>query len=130
MNLTQYLGLYAGPEAFSWADRNCSTFCAGWVLVREQFNPMDGLGEIQTERDARRVVGRLGGLRSAWTKQLGREPRAGMLAQPGDVVLVPANSEGGEAVGLCVGAEVAVLLSTGTIGFLPLSVARASWGIK
>lgn len=130
MNLTAFLATYQGPEQFCWETRNCSTFCADWVARREGFNPMDGLGPILTEGDARRVVGKLGGLREAWTKQLGREPKAGMRAQPGDVVLVPSNSAGGEAVGICVGAEVAVLLTTGTVGFLPLSVARASWGIK
>jgi hypothetical protein len=131
MTLANYLQLYQEPAAFSWITRNCSTFCAHWVEEREGFNPMDGLGEIHSENEAQRIIGRFGGLAKAWTHQLKRAPQPWpLMAQPGDVVLVPSNSGQGEAVGICVGAQVAVVLSTGVIGFVPLEVARACWRIK
>lgn len=130
MTLTDYFRLYQEPAAFSWITRNCSTFCAHWVEEREGFNPMADLGEINSEQDARRVIGRFGGLANAWTHQLKRAPEPGPMAMPGDVVLVPSNSGDGEAVGICTGAQVAVVLSTGVIGFVPIVVARACWRIK
>jgi len=50
-------------------------------------------------------------------------------AQFGDVVVVPANTEGGLAAGICTGDQVAVLLESGAVGFFPLSVGRAAWRI-
>lgn len=126
--LSDYLAQQCGR--FDWAERNCCHFAAGWVQARTGVDPMAGLPETLDEKAARRLIKRLGGsLEAAWTKQLGQEPLPPLVAQVGDLVLLPANAEGGFAVGVCTGAEVAVLLSGGAIGLMPLREGRACWRI-
>lgn len=128
MNLTEYLTAQRGT--FDWAGRNCCHFAAGWVQARTGVDPMSDLPSTATEVAARRLIKRLGGsLEAAWTKQLGQEPLPPLMAQVGDLVLMPANVDGGFAVGICCGTEVAVLLYGGAIGFMPLTEGRACWRI-
>lgn len=128
MTLTQYLARPVSP--FDWATRNCSHFAAGWVLEREGFDPMAGLAPTPDAEAARELVSTLGGdLARAWAARMGREPGDARYAQQGDVVIVPANVEGGLAAGICTGEAIAVLLESGAVAFFPLKVGRCAWRI-
>ena len=128
MTLTQYL---ARPvTSFDWATRNCCHFAAQWVLEREGFDPMAGLDATADADAARALIDSLGGdLARAWANCMGREPTDSRYAQLGDVVIVPANVEGGLAAGICTGDQIAVLLESGAVAFFPLKVGRCAWRI-
>lgn len=129
MSLTTYLAtLPAAP--FDWPTRNCCHFAARWVKTREGFDPMEGLDPTEDAEAARAQINALGGdLARAWAIRMRREPIEPQWAQQGDVVIVPANVEGGLAAGICTGDQIAVLLESGAIGFFPLKVGRCAWRV-
>lgn len=128
MTLAQYLARAVTP--FDWGTRNCCHFAAGWVLEREGFDPMAGLAPTPDATAARELVDSLGGdLARAWANRMGREPTDPRYAQLGDVVIVPANVEGGLAAGICTGDQIAALLEDGAVAFFPLKVGRCAWRI-
>ncbi|WP_349743934.1 DUF6950 family protein [Roseateles cavernae] len=133
--LTDYLA--QPPAPFAWAAANCCHWAAAWVAQATGTDPMAGLPETATAAAARRLVKRLGGsLRAAWSKQLGREPIAPLLAQLGDIVLVQLPPEQqleegvGELVGICAGALIAVATAQGHVAYLPLSAGVCAWRLE
>ena len=129
-SLSDYLiEVTAAYQAFSWATHNCCHFAAGWVRFAGAGNPMHDLPPTPTLRAALRLLARLGGgLRAAWSRQLGSEPIAATLAQAGDVVLLPSNAAGtGYAVGVCTGRQAAAQASDGAIVFVPMTAALCAW---
>lgn len=128
MTLSQYLARPVAP--FDWATRNCCHFAAAWVREREGFDPMEGLARTESEEAAREQISALGGdLARAWANRMGREPIDVRFAQEGDVVIVPANVEGGLAAGICTGEAIAALMESGAVAFFPLKVGRCAWRV-
>jgi hypothetical protein len=118
-------------QAFDWRAANCCHFAAAWVAFAEGADPMAPLPATATGAAALRLVRKLGGMQSAWTAQLGRDPLISpLLAQVGDVVLAPAEGETGWMVGICAGANFAVRDADGNCLFAPLSSAAAAWRIS
>lgn len=116
-------------QRFDWAQRNCCHFVAAWVRAREAFDPLAGLAPMPgTQRRVLRYAGRLGGLCKAWTKQMGRAPVRGELAQLGDVVLFALGAHH-EVVGICNGRTALFLTRTHGIVALPMQggAAQCVW---
>lgn len=81
-----------------------------------------------THREALRTILQIAPtLGEAVSLVLGREPQALPLTQRGDVVLY--RDEGGEHLGVCNGATVALLAEAG-LTFVPLSAAVQSWRVR
>ena len=125
--LAQYLHEH-NLRAFDWARWNCCHFASEWVRRAEGWSPMSGLPQMKSQTTAHRLLGQLGGLREAWTKQLGREPILPTLAQSGDIVLVEAY--GTEAVGICAGRTAAVLTLEHGLAHVSMSEAKAAWRLS
>ena len=133
--LTEFLHLHQA-QAFCWQRNNCCHFAARWVARITGRDPMAGLGNTADARAALELVRRLGGgLRAAWSCQLGREPIATLFAQVGDVVMFDSAARAGGAagvgalVGICAGRTVAVLDVAGRVQHLHLTEALCAWRI-
>lgn len=125
----QWLGAQPA-QAFDWRAANCCHFAAAWVAFAEGTDPMQALPATGTGTAALRLVRKMGGMAQAWSTQLAREPLTSpLLAQVGDVVLLPAEGETGWLVGVCAGAHVVVRAAAGNTLFAPLSSAVAAWRI-
>lgn len=130
--LQVYLAQPVAP--FAWAGANCCHWPAGWVQAWTGLNPMAGLAPTPDARAALRLVQSLGGdLRAAWSRQLGAEPIAPLMARVGDIVLfelaegLRAEGAPGACVGVCTGPRVAVAEASGRLIYLPLDRADAAW---
>jgi hypothetical protein len=117
---------------FDWASANCCHFAAAWVAHAEQADPMAGLPATATATAAQRLVKRLGGMMAAWTRQLGRDPIPPLMAQVGDVVLVPQEAEQGvgAVMAVCNGAVWMAPDAHGAMIFGPMSAATAAWRVE
>ncbi|MDT8998345.1 hypothetical protein RQP53_03535 [Paucibacter sp. APW11] len=129
--LTDYLTRPIQP--FDWGTANCCHFAAGWVELAIGRNPMNGLAETLTARQALRLVRALGGdLRAAWSARLGIASSPATLARVGDVVLIETTARCTEArigalVGICVGEHTAIALEGGGLAYVPTRFAGACW---
>ncbi len=110
---------------FDWESNNCCTFCGGFVKALTGSYFLLPSHSVTNLRDALRVVREHGNLADAVTKQMG-DPMPPLLAQYGDVVLIPDTEGVGDSIGICVGANV---LAPGPKGLAvaPLSVATHAW---
>lgn len=124
--------------AFEWEHNNCCHFAARWVQRMSGIDVMAGLPATPGPLAARRLVCNMGGtLASAWTQQLGAAAIAPLTARIGDLVLLKLAGQPtagrrdddapAQVMGICNGANVAVLEQSGTVVFLPLSFATAAW---
>ena len=121
--LTQYLADW--PVAgFDWHTRHCGTFAAGWVRLVTGRDALAGLEGHRTLADWRRAVG--DDMAELVTRQLGIMPRLPMLAQVGDVVLLPGRLAGG-TLALCAGRTAATVDEHGACLHLPMLQARCAW---
>ena len=118
-------------QAFDWASANCCHFASAWVQHAEGSHPMAALPVTKTGAAAARLLRKLGDMQAAITLQLAREPiAAALLAQTGDVVLIPAGGDTGWLVGICSGAHIVVRDVAGNVLFAPLSSGVAAWRIN
>jgi hypothetical protein len=109
--LDDYLDAWRS-RAFDWRASHCCHFGAGWVLLAEGVNPLQGIPDPRDERDALRLIGTLGGsLGAVVTARLGREPIPALMAARGDLVLVPDGERAG--LGICNGRLTAVVTPAG-----------------
>lgn len=128
--LTAYLA-EREPAPFDWHTANCTHFAARFVELVEQREILASYSMPVNLAGARRKQRQAGGLQGIVTAQLGREPIAPLLAQLGDVVLLPldATDPDAQALGLCCGEQAAFVLEGGAVGLVPMSLAVAAWRV-
>jgi hypothetical protein len=114
--------------AFDWADNNCCQFAMRWVGEVEGRDPMDGLPETKTAREAWALIERLGGLAEAITQQMGRPPIAPAMAQLGDVVMYRLNGSRC-SVGICGGRTSMLIDEAGASMHVPTIQCTHAWRV-
>ncbi|URF05493.1 DUF6950 family protein [Cupriavidus campinensis] len=113
-------------RAFSWGDSDCCLFVCDGIEAMTGTDPGERWrGLYQSEKGARRVLRDNGGVAGLASLILG-SPRPPALAGRGDVVLI--DTPGGEALALCVGANI-VAQGVAGLEFHPISAAKAAWKI-
>ncbi|MCA3194500.1 MAG: hypothetical protein INH12_31060 [Cupriavidus sp.] len=113
-------------RAFSWGESDCCLFVCDGIEAMTGTDPGERWrGLYQSERGARRVLRDNGGVSGLATLILGH-PVPPALAGRGDVVVI--DTPAGEALALCVGANIAAQGEWG-LEFHPSSAARASWKV-
>jgi hypothetical protein len=118
---------------FAWGRHDCALFACDVVKAMTGVDMAWGLrGEYRTARGAYGLLKRLcgGGLREfaqLTAARLGKEAVPPLMAQRGDVVLVPVQD--GEALGICSGRHVLVASKEGGLLPIPVSSAVAAWRI-
>lgn len=113
----------AADSPFTWGSADCCMFAARCVKAMtgidyaRAFSYRDAFG-------AKRSLGRYGGVEGIATHALG-EPKSGLMAQRGDVVLVqsPLNS-----LGICLGHVIAAQGRDGVV-MLPITAAIKAWTV-
>ena len=111
------------PRPFAWGQSDCCMFAARCVQAMTGVNlAADYL--YSTELEAARILRAAGGVEGIATKALG-EPKGGLFALPGDVVMVEAPRR---MLGVCIGHHVAVQGGEG-IEYVPLSGAMTAWTV-
>lgn len=113
-------------RAFSWGGSDCCLFVCDGIEAMTGTDPgARWRGLYLSEKGARRVLRDNGGVRGLASLILG-EPIPPLLAGRGDVVLI--DTPDGEALALCIGANIAAQGTTG-IEFHPPSAAKAAWKV-
>ncbi len=120
--LTVYLRDYA--PVFDWGAANCCHFAARWVQEVTGRDAMDGLPRTPSERDARRLVKALGGLREAVTRQSSLPQIAAQFARVGDVVL------SGQSLGICHGRTSVHVSESGELIHIEMDKATCAWRVE
>jgi hypothetical protein len=130
----------AQPGAWCWSSNNCVHFAARWVEFATHRQVLAELANVADLRMARRVLSRLGNgtLAGAVTRVLGYPPIGALLAQVGDVVLVPGRSAAsardagllGCAMGICIGRYATCLGDSGQRVEVAMSLALAAWPLQ
>lgn len=143
--LSSRLDLYlakALARPFDWAEHNCCHFAAGWVREIEGTDPLRNLPPLDGARSARRLLRWLGGLPTAVTQRLGRDPIQPAQCGLGDLVALPLERLGkqrpGYTLGICCGesaalapATVAVFLrEDGGAIWWPTADASHAWALR
>lgn len=118
-------------RAFSWVDFNCALFAADWVKRATGNDPAEGLRDLESKKDALRILAEYSSFEDLASKRLGVEPIHPSAAMRGDVVLakIPLN-DGTEAecFGICCGNKFAFPQEIG-LRFHPRSVVLQAWRI-
>lgn len=96
-----------------WQANDCCRVAARAIVAMTGDDPMPGF-DYATEDEAWAQIGAYGGLRRYLDKTFGGWKRPA-FARRGDLML----ARGGKAVGICVGAKVAIMSEAG-FGYLPL----------
>jgi hypothetical protein len=115
---------------FDWKTWNCCTHLAEWVDESEGRNPMAGLPVVKNERQAARLVARVGGdMVGVWTALLRRDPlQSPALAAVGDPVVMRVGEH--LVAGVCVGVRAACVAVGGGLTEVPMSEAVAAWRLE
>lgn len=119
----------ASGRPFSWGEWDCALMACEWVRECRGDDPGAAFrGRYTTAIGAARALKRYGAgdLESTATMMLGEPLANPLLAQRGDVVSV--DTEDGPALGVCVGAKVAVVGKTGLVQ-MQLRGARKAWRV-
>lgn len=112
---------------FAWGVHDCCLFAADAIEALLCIDPAAPLrSTYATERQARRVLGSMGGLQGVATRVLGAPLRAPLLACTGDVGLVRDGAR--ELLGVCTGEHWTVPAARG-LGLLPMGNARFAWRV-
>lgn len=113
-------------QPFEWGVHDCALFAADAVKAVTGVDPAAELrGTYSTAAGAARVLSERGGLDAIATAALG-QPRAPLMARPGDVGLVL--NDGRECLGVCTGSTWHVPGQSGLVA-LPLADAVSSWKV-
>ncbi len=117
--------------SFTWGQRDCCLFAADWVRTCTGEDPAQGLrGTYADEAGALAVIRRSGGFYRFVTIRLAqpmmREP---LRAGRGDLAALAGESEDMPALGIVLGARVAVLTPRHDLVQLPVTSIIAAWRI-
>lgn len=113
-------------RAFSWGESDCCLFVCDGVVAMTGVDPgARWRGLYSTEKGARRLLRDNDGVSGLAALAFG-VPVVAALAGRGDVVLIDTPS--GEALALCIGANIAAQGECG-IEFHPVGAAKAAWKI-
>lgn len=117
--------------SFAWGERDCCLFAADWVRTCTGEDPAQGLrGTYGDEAGALGVISRHGGFYRLVTLQVGqpmmREP---LRAGRGDLAAVEGEIPDMPALGVVLGARVAVLTPSAGLVQLPVTSIVAAWRI-
>jgi hypothetical protein len=122
---------------FAWGRHDCCLFAADGILAQTGLDLAAGIfrGKYRDALGAARLVRKHGGIEAIAVKgcaRFGYKPVPVLMAQRGDMVLLPASATGnpgkGPALGVCVGAEAAFPGASGLV-FLPMASCRRAWRI-
>jgi len=138
--LHDYLAL---EHRFDWLTNNCALFAAGAVLAMTGEDVAKEFRGIKTRLSMERKLRRIGGLTALCTACFGESipiltARRGdiviarvFVSPPTNVMIGPDDEDGSlmDAVGVCLGAQVALLTETG-ITYYPLATVKAAWRVS
>jgi hypothetical protein len=114
-------------KPFAWGSHDCCLFAARAVEVITGIDHAATLrGTYSTALEAARILQARGGVRGIATAALGDEIPC-LTAQRGDIVLI--ESDHGEALGVCLGADCAVP-GPDSLTRVPLLSILAAWRVK
>lgn len=110
-------------RAFEWGRHDCCLFVCDCIEAMTGHDPAADVRGYSTEREAARLVKKLGGMRGIAGSRFGEEVPV-LMAQVGDVGLI--EIEGRESLALCGGTH---WLAPGLdqVESLPLSAALSCW---
>lgn len=123
MSIATDLQAFAAQQErpFTWGSHDCGTVAAEWLQQREGAAPAQCWRDLRT---AMRHISEHGGeLSAAVSLALAREPISALMAQIGDLVLIPGTSGVGAALGICAGRHA---LCLGAHGMVAVEMSRAS----
>lgn len=135
LRLQKHVEAYAQAD-FAWGRFDCCTWAFDWVLGERGFDLMAGSRGLFTAKQAGRAIVARGGLHRVVCDGLGDPLATPLLAQMGDVLLVPTPRGSARAqrgldgdalgfsVGVCMGDFVAAPAKKG-LAFLPLAIRSA-----
>jgi hypothetical protein len=107
---------------FAWGQQDCCLFAADALLAMGTEDlAAPWRGTYRSARGAKRALQAAGGMEQLVSDALQSQPRAALLAQRGDVVLM--DMPAGPTLGVCLGAHVAAPGADGLV-FEPLASAR------
>lgn len=109
-------------DAFRWGDRDCVALANDWVRIaskREIFT-----AKHATAAEAAREISKWGGLEKAVDAHIGTGISDWRKVKHGDVVLF--DSDRGEALGVCIGAEFVAQGKDGLIAY-PIMAVKRCW---
>ena len=116
---------------FEWGVHDCCTFASDWVLACTGYDPMADLRGRMTALAAMRQMRDLGGFRAVGVQRLGPSIPA-VMAQVGDVCLVPSGRRKGRgsgySFGICNGRSVMVP-GLQRLVQAPIYMAEAAWRV-
>lgn len=110
---------------FDWKGWNCGTFAASWVLYATGYALGLGLPAVDCPRAWARQLAQAGGARAHLARHTGARALPGLLAQVGDVVMLPGRVVP-EALAVCAGEQLACVGHAGVV-LRPLLEARHCW---
>lgn len=114
---------------FAWATNDCITGAASWIEAATGETPLPALPVYATADEAAALLAERGGLEQAVAEAMaaaGFNPCGTGHASRGDVVLV--RHEGVVAVGVCIGAEIAVPGPAG-LAFIARGCIIRAWAV-
>lgn len=113
---------------FGWGGFDCCLFGADAVLAVTGVDLAQGLRGYHGARQGLRLLRRVGGIPALLTGALGFPQRTD-VARSGDIVVLPADRRGRDAVGVVVSTRSAVLPGARGLVTAPLSAASALWAV-
>ncbi|EJL77363.1 hypothetical protein PMI15_04685 [Polaromonas sp. CF318] len=115
---------------FIWGQHDCCTFAAGAVIAMTGTDAIaPWRGKYTSQRGAARFIAAAGGLHALTCTVMGEPMQTPALAGRGDLVMFEmVEPYGPQALGICVGAQIAAPGPQGMV-LLPISVASAAWKV-
>jgi hypothetical protein len=124
LRLAQFMEQRAS-KPFAWGENDCCLFAADAVQAMTGTDYAKTLRGYSTQREALRLVQKMGGLWAIATGALG-EPVSPLLAGVGDVVLL--DNEGRELLAVCNGTTAVAPGADGAVS-IGMETAKAAWRI-
>lgn len=128
--LTDYVGWHLHVP-FAWGHCDCCLWAAGWAEVCTGRHPAaDLVGTYRTSAAAQAIIQREGGFVAMVTARMLSEPLASPLAvMRGDMAAVPGESVELPALGIIIGASIAVMTPGAGLVRVPVTQATHAWAI-
>lgn len=117
MTLPDYLTAHLG-KPFAWGDNDCVLFVGRWIALATGVDPLADLPKWENEKQAWRIVKKLGGLEAAMDARF--KPINPNFAKDGDIALV------GDRLCIFSGAQI---VGPGPIGlvYVKRTEAKCAW---